>query len=90
MSDRRRKIHKARGSTPARSSSRRRSLGYRWVGGGVVAAIALVAILSSIFSESDTASGEIAPDITWATATGEFQLSERRGEALLLYFSFPG
>lgn len=31
-----------------------------------------------------------APDITLATAEGEFRLSQQRGKVLLLYFSFPG
>ena len=78
---------------------RRRHGGYRslwrrgkwwFISGGVTGAIALLAALSGSLSGPETASGEIAPDITLATAAGEFQLSERRGEALLLYFSFPG
>lgn len=61
-----------------------------FIGGGIVGAVALLAILSSSFSGGGTASGETAPDITLATAAGEFQLSEQRGEVTLLYFSFPG
>ncbi|MFQ5860301.1 MAG: hypothetical protein ACE5IG_01965 [Dehalococcoidia bacterium] len=37
-----------------------------------------------------TASGEPAPDVTLATADGPFQLSEQRGDVVVLYFSFPG
>ena len=64
----------------------------RWwfIGGGVTGAIALLAALSISLSGPETAIGEMAPDIALATAAGEIQLSERRGETLLLYFSFPG
>ncbi len=33
--------------------------------------------------------GQKAPDFTLATLGGNFQLSEHRGEVMLLYFSFP-
>lgn len=59
-----------------------------FISGGIAGAIALLFVLSS--SLSGPISGEMAPDITLATAAGEFQLSDRRGEVSLLYFSFPG
>ena len=31
-----------------------------------------------------------APDVTLASLDGEFQLTQQRGNVLLLYFSFPG
>lgn len=34
--------------------------------------------------------GEPAPDISFATANGEFRLSQQEGKVVVLYFSFPG
>ena len=59
--------------------------------------LALVIGISSLFAGGiftdlgeDSASSKSAPDITLATATGSFQLSEHQGEVVVLYFSFPG
>ncbi len=65
----------------------------RWwfIGGGIVGAIALLVVLTSALSGPKIATGgEPAPDMILATTDGEFQLSQRRGEVTLLYFSFPG
>ena len=62
-----------------------------FTGGGVAGAIALLAVLSFALSTPQIPVGrELAPDIALATADGAFQLSDRRGEVWLLYFSFPG
>ena len=62
-----------------------------FTGGGVAGAIALLLVLSSALSSPQLpVGGELAPDITLATANGAFQLSDHRGEVSLLYFSFPG
>ena len=61
------------------------------IGGGLTGAIALLVVLTSALSGPTAATGrELAPDMVLATANGEFQLSEHRGEVSLLYFSFPG
>lgn len=41
-------------------------------------------------SGTESTTKELAPDITLATAAGNFQLSEHRGKVVVLYFSFPG
>ena len=63
------------------------------VGGG--GAIALLVVLTYAFSgpqarESELGLANAAPDMTLATLTGDFTLSENRGQVHLLYFSFPG
>ena len=62
-----------------------------FTGGGAAGAMALLVVLSLALSSPQLpAGGELAPDITLATADGVFQLSDHRGEVSLLYFSFPG
>ncbi len=60
-----------------------------------MAAVALLVGLTFAFSgpqsrESALVSANPAPDMTLATLSGDFQLSENQGEVLVLYFSFPG
>ena len=101
MSISRRKRRRSRNSRQGVALGRlSQRLGIRQVwllltGGG---ALALGVILYSLFASGILGSGsapekvsaDVAPDITLATADGEFRLSEQRGEVLLLYFSFPG
>ena len=64
----------------------------------IVATLGLVTGAFSLFASGlltssgtePTASYELAPDIAVATAAGNFQLSDHRGEVVVLYFSFPG
>ncbi len=65
------------------------------IGGGLTAAVALLVGLTFAFSgpqarESELGPANPAPDMTLATLSGDFQLSENQGEVLVLYFSFPG
>ena len=66
-----------------------------FIGGGLAAAVVLLVVLILAFSgpqvrESELGLANPAPDMTLATLSGEFQLSENKGEVLVLYFSFPG
>ena len=66
-----------------------------FIGGGLTVAVALLIGLTFAFSGPETQESEIgltnpAPDMTLATLSGDFQLSENQGEVLVLYFSFPG
>ncbi len=66
-----------------------------FIGGGLIAAIALLVGLTFAFSgpqvrESGLGLANPAPDMTLTTLSGDFQLSENQGEVLVLYFSFPG
>ena len=66
-----------------------------FIGGGLIAAVALLVGLTFAFSgpqarESALGPANPAPDMTLATLSGDFQLSENQGEVLVLYFSFPG
>ena len=66
-----------------------------FIGGGLAAAVVLLVVLTLAFSgpqvrESELGLANPAPDMTLATLSGEFQLSENKGEVLVLYFSFPG
>ncbi len=77
-----------------RSNARQRR---KWwfIGGGLIAAVALLVSLTFAFSgpqarESELVSANPAPEMTLATLSGDFQLSENQGEVLVLYFSFPG
>ena len=86
--------------TPKRRQSKKRSnapdrRSWWFIGGGLIAAVALLVGLTFAFSgpqarEPELVSANPAPDMTLATLSGEFQLSENRGEVLVLYFSFPG
>ena len=86
--------------TPKRRQSKKRSnapdrRSWWFIGGGLIAAVALLVGLTFAFSgpqtrESGLGLANPAPDITLATLSGDFQLSENRGEVLVLYFSFPG
>ena len=63
------------------------------VGVALVLAIGVSSLFATGFltgSGKKITSSELAPDITLATLGGNFQLSEHRGEVMLLYFSFPG
>lgn len=63
------------------------------VGLALVLAIGASGLFATGFltdSGKETTSSELAPDITLATLGGNFQLSDHRGEVVLLYFSFPG
>ena len=76
-------------------SSARKWRSWGIIGGGLVAALALLVGLAFALSgpqarESELGLSNPAPDMTLATLSGEFQLSENRGEVLVLYFSFPG
>ncbi len=79
--------------TRRRSSSIRKRL--TWVG---VLGLVLVIVVSGLFAatsrlgipEGGSVSAEPAADITLATEAGDFQLSDLRGQVVLLYFSFPG
>lgn len=77
-----------------RSNARKRK-SWRFIGGGLIVAVALLVGLTFAFSgpqvrESELGLANPAPDMTLATLSGDFQLSENRGEVLVLYFSFPG
>lgn len=62
-----------------------------FVGGGAAVVVALLVVLTSALSGPEPATGRgLAPDVLLATADGALGLSDRRGEVLLLYFSFPG
>ena len=66
-----------------------------FIGGGLVAVVVLLVGLTLAFSgpqvrESELGLANPATDMTLAALSGEFQLSEHKGEVLLLYFSFPG
>ena len=66
-----------------------------FIGAGLIVAVALSVGLTFAFSgpqvrESGLVSANPAPDMTLATLSGDFQLSENQGEVLVLYFSFPG
>ena len=84
---------KRRQPTRERSSSIRKRL--TWVG---VLGLVLVIAISGLFAatiwlgspEGGSVSAEPAADITLATEAGDFQLSDLRGQVVLLYFSFPG
>ncbi len=84
---------KRRQPTRERSSSIRKRL--TWVG---VLGLVLVIAISGLFAatiwlgspEGGSLSAEPAADITLATEAGDFQLSDLRGQVVLLYFSFPG
>ncbi len=84
---------KRRQPTRERSSSIRKLL--TWVG---VLGLVLVIAISGLFAaaiwlgspEGGSLSAEPAADITLATEAGDFQLSDLRGQVVLLYFSFPG
>ncbi len=84
---------KRRQPTRERSSSIRKRL--TWVG---VLGLVLVIAISGLFAatiwlgsrEGGSVSAEPAADITLATEAGNFQLSDLRGQVVLLYFSFPG
>ncbi len=84
---------KRRQPTRGRSSSIRKRL--TWVG---VLGLVLVIAISGLFAatiwlgspEGESVSAEPAVDITLATEAGDFQLSDLRGQVVLLYFSFPG
>ncbi len=84
---------KRRHATRGRSSSIRKRL--IWVG---VLGLVLVLVVSGLFAatsrlgspEGGSVSAEPAADITLATEAGDFQLSDLRGQVVLLYFSFPG
>jgi len=84
---------KRRQPTRERSSSIRKRL--TWVG---VLGLVLVIAVSGLFAatsrlgspEGEAVSVELAADITLGTEAGDFQLSDLRGQAVLLYFSFPG
>jgi len=84
---------KRRQATRGRSSSIRKS--FIWVG---VLGLVLVIVVSGLFAasiwlgslEGGPVSTEPAADITLATEAGDFQLSDLRGQVVLLYFSFPG
>ncbi len=84
---------KRRQATRGRSSSIRKRL--TWVGVlGLVLVIAisgLFAVASRLASPAgESVSAEPAADIILATEVGDFQLSDLRGQVVLLYFSFPG
>ncbi len=76
-----------------RSSSIRKRL--IWMG---ALGLVLVIVVSGLFAatswlgspEGGSVSAEPAADITLATEAGDFQLSDLRGQVVLLYFSFPG
>ena len=80
------------------SKKRSNALGRKpwwFIGGGLIAAVALLVGVTFAFSgpqarESELGSANPAPDMTLATLSGDFQLSENQGEVLVLYFSFPG
>ncbi len=80
-------------ATRRRSSSIRKRL--IWVG---VLGLVLVIVVSGLFaatsrlgtSEGESLAAEPAADITLASEAGDFQLSDLRGQVVLLYFSFPG
>ncbi len=84
---------KRRQATRGRSSSIKTRL--IWVG---VLGLVLVMVVSGLFAatsrlgspEGGSVSAELAADITLATEAGDFQLSDLRGQVVLLYFSFPG
>ena len=83
-----RRQRKKRSNAPDRKS-------WWFIGGGLIAAVALLVGLTFAFSgpqarESGPGSANPAPDMTLATLSGDFQLSENQGEVLVLYFSFPG
>ena len=69
-----------------------------FVGGGLAAGIALLVALTFALGGPERPEitgqefglGEAPPDVTLATLDGDFQVSNQQGEALLLYFSFPG
>ena len=95
-SNRRSKTRRASGQTAAPDLWRR---GKWWfVGGGIAGAIALLPALTFGLSgperpeitSQELGLAQSAPDVTLTTLDGSFQLSENRGEVLLLYFSFPG
>lgn len=80
-------------ATRGRASSIRKRL--IWVG---VLGLVLVIVVSGLFAttsrlgspEGESGSAEPAADITLGTEAGDFQLSDLRGQVVLLYFSFPG
>ena len=82
-----------RKATRGRSSSIRKRL--IWVG---VLGLVLVVVVSGLLAatsrlgspEGRSLSAEPAANITLATEAGDFQLSDLRGQVVLLYFSFPG
>ncbi len=84
---------KRRQATRGRSSSIRKRL--IWVG---VLGLVLVIVVSGLFAatsrlaspEGGSVSAEPAADITLAAEAGDFQLSDLRGQVVLLYFSFTG
>ncbi len=84
---------KRRQATRERSSSIRKRL--IWVG---VLGLVLVMVVSGLFAatsrlgspEGESVSAEPAANIILANEAGDFQLSDLRGQVVLLYFSFPG
>ena len=82
--------------TKRRRKSISRELKIRWfIGGGLIAAFALLIGLIFTFAWPQVREPELklanpAPDMTLATLSGVFQLSENQGDILVLYFSFPG
>ncbi len=86
----------ARAKRPQATRGRSSSIRKRLIWGGVLGLI-LVIVVSGLFAasrlgspEERSVSAEPAADITLATEAGEFQLSDLRGQVVLLYFSFPG
>ena len=85
----------ARRTRKTQRSNPRQRRAWWFIGGGLIAAVALLVGLTFAFSgpqepETELASANPAPDMTLATLSGDFQLSENQGEVLVLYFSFPG
>ncbi len=66
--------------------------GRRWrlVAVGVFVLLAVVLVFSTGLLATPKAEAELAPDLTLKTLQGDFQLSNHRGEAVVLYFSFVG
>ncbi|MBI4197776.1 MAG: hypothetical protein HY533_01535 [Chloroflexi bacterium] len=80
-----------RSKTPQRKRSLWSQGRWWFIAGGGAAAIAILFVLSLSLSGSKTSEpGIAAPDVMLATLDGELQLSEQKGNVLLLYFSFPG
>ena len=63
------------------------------IGSGVIGALVLLAVLTPALSGQEAATDGprlAAPDFTVVTESGDFQLSEHKGNVVLLYFSIPG
>lgn len=63
----------------------------RWILlAGALAVIGGAVALVSVRPATREGAGELAPDVTLPTLQGPYRLSEQRGEAVVLYFSFVG